>query len=224
MGGQQSKYMRYIWELPVRWCHWVNVASIIILAGTGLLIGRPFSLGSSTASFTMGWIRFIHFTAAFCFTISVICRVIYAFIGNEYANWRSFFPLMTARGRGKVLRMLRYYLLIDKEVPESIGHNPLAATVYLMLFMVYFVMILTGFSLFAEYNPQGMLHRSLGFMYACFTNQGMRLTHHLCMWFILGFVVNHLYSAWLMDIKEHGGGISSIFSGYKFTIEKEKES
>jgi len=30
-------------------------------------------------------------------------------------------------------------------------------------------------------------------------------------------VINHVYSAWLMDIKEKGGEISSMFSGYKFT-------
>ena len=37
------------------------------------------------------------------------------------------------------------------------------------------------------------------------------------------FIVNHIYSAWLMDIKEHGSEISSMFSGYKFTVHKEKE-
>jgi Ni/Fe-hydrogenase 1 B-type cytochrome subunit len=223
VGTHQAKYMRYVWELPVRWCHWVNVTCIVVLAATGLLIGHPFSLGSSTASFTMGWIRFIHFTAAFCFTISVVSRVIWAFIGNDYSRWKAFFPLFSARGRTRVVRMLRYYLLIDKEVPETIGHNPLAATVYLLLFSAYFAMILTGLSLYAEYAPHGILHKALGFMYAFFTNQGMRLTHHITMWFIFGFVVNHVYSAWLMDIKEHGGGISSMFSGYKFTVHEEKD-
>ncbi|MBV5350339.1 cytochrome b/b6 domain-containing protein, partial [bacterium] len=33
-------------------------------------------------------------------------------------------------------------------------------------------------------------------------------------------VINHVYSAWLMDIKEKGGEISSMFSGYKFTTEE----
>ena len=77
------------------------------------------------------------------------------------------------------------------------------------------LMILTGFSLYAEHAPGGIMHKSLGFMYALFSNQGMRLAHHASMWLIFGFVINHIYSAWLMDIKEHGSEISSMFSGYK---------
>jgi Ni/Fe-hydrogenase 1 B-type cytochrome subunit len=46
--------------------------------------------------------------------------------------------------------------------------------------------------------------------------QGGRLVHHLIMWLLLGFAVHHVYSAWLMDVKEKNGTLSSIFSGYKF--------
>lgn len=221
--SESCKFKCYIWELPVRWCHWINVVSIVTLAVTGFLIGRPYSLGSSASDFTMGWIRFVHFTAAYLFVVSVASRVIWSFIGNRYAGWREFLPFLTDAGRRKMVRMLRYYLLMDKEVPETVGHNPMATTAYLVLFCLYVTMILTGFSLYAQHAPQGMMHRSLGFMYAMFSDQGMRLTHHFCMYLIFGFVVNHIYSAWLMDIKEHGSEISSMFSGYKFTVHKEKE-
>ena len=59
--SEACKYKRYIWELPVRWSHWVNVTSIVILAVTGFFIGTPVSFGSSASDFTMGWIRFVHF-------------------------------------------------------------------------------------------------------------------------------------------------------------------
>ncbi len=219
--SESCKYKRYIWELPVRCCHWINVVSIVVLSVTGFFIGRPYSFASSASDFTMGWIRFIHFTAAYLFTVSVISRTIWAFIGNKYSGWRAFFPLATVQGREKSVKMLRYYLLIDKQVPETIGHNPLATSAYVVLFGLYSVMILTGFSLYAEHAPLSPMHRALAFMYSLFSDQGMRFTHHISMWFILGFVVNHIYSAWLMDIKEHGGEISSMFSGYKFTVKKE---
>ena len=122
-----------------------------------------------------------------------------------------------------MVKMLRYYMLIDKEVPETIGHNPLATTAYTVLFAIYILMILTGFSLYAQHASTGLMHKSLGFMYSLFSDQGMRLTHHFSMYLIFGFVVNHIYSAWLMDIKEHGSEVSSMFSGYKFTVHKEKE-
>lgn len=219
--SDNCKFKLYIWELPVRWCHWVNVMSIVILAVSGFFIGTPFSFGSSASSYSMGWIRFIHFTAGYLFAVSVGVRVIWSLIGNKYAGWREFFPIATVRGREKMRKMLRYYLLIDKQVPETIGHNPLATTVYTLLFALYISMILTGFSLYALHAPQGGMHKALGPMYLMFTNQGMRLFHHLGMWLIFGFVVNHIYSAWLMDIKEHGSEISSMFSGFKFTVKKE---
>ena len=194
----------------------------MILALTGFFIGTPFSFGSSTSDFTMGWIRFVHFTAAYAFAVSVLSRLLWSLIGNRYAGWREFLPFLTATGREKMIRMLRYYMFMDKQVPETIGHNPLATTAYLALFLLYILMILTGFSLYAEHAPNGVMHKSLGFMYSMFSSQGMRLAHHLSMWMIFGFIVNHIYSAWLMDIKEHGSEISSMFSGYKFTVKKEK--
>ena len=216
-----AKFKCYIWEVPVRWCHWVNVLSIVTLAATGYLIGSPYSFGSSTSDFTMGWIRFIHFTAAYSFTVSVIIRMIWSVIGNKYSGWKEFFPLATVSGREKMVKMLRYYMFIDKDVPETIGHNPLATSAYVVLFAIYSLMILTGFSLYAEHAPGSPMHRILGLMYATFSNQGMRLAHHFSMWMIFGFIINHIYSAWLMDIKEHGSEISSMFSGYKFTVKKE---
>lgn len=220
--AQQAKYKRYIWELPVRWCHWVNVISIVILAITGLFIAKPFSIASSTSSYVMGWFRFVHFTAAYFLTVSLASRVLWSFIGNKYSSFKAFFPFVTAAGREKMVKMMRYYMFIDKEVPETVGHNPLATTAYTILFGLYILMITTGFALYAQHAPNGMMHKSLGFMYALFSDQGMRLTHHLSMYLIFGFMVNHIYSAWLMDIKEHGSEISSMFSGYKFTVKKEK--
>ena len=84
------------------------------------------------------------------------------------------------------------------------------------------MMLLTLFAMYATHAPGGVMHTSLGFMYSLFSLQGMRLAHHFGLWLIFGFLINHIYSAWLMDIKERGGEISSMFSGYMFTV-KEKE-
>lgn len=221
--SSQCKFKRYIWELPVRWCHWINVLSIVTLAVTGLFISYSPSIGRSPADFTMGWMRFFHFTAAYVFTISVASRILWSFVGNRYSGWREFFPMFSRRGRKNTLRMFRYYFFIDKDVPETIGHNPLAATAYSLLFCFYLVMIITGFAMYVEHAPGSPLHRIFGILYNTVGNQGLRLTHHLSMWFMFGFVINHLYSAWLMDVKEHGAEVSSIFSGYRFTVHREDE-
>jgi len=217
---KQPKYKHYIWELPVRISHWTNVLSIVVLGVTGFFIGSPYNFGGSASDFTMGWLRFIHFVAAYLFAVSVVSRVLWSLIGNKYASWREFFPFATSSGRKKMVKMLRFYMFLDRKVPETFGHNPMATTAYVVLFGLYMLMILTGFALYAQHDPGGLMYRSLGFMYALFSSQGMRLTHHLGLWLIGGFIINHVYSAVLMDIKEHDGEISSIFSGYKYRIKK----
>lgn len=217
---KQPKYKHYIWELPVRICHWANVFAIVILAVTGLFIGHPYNIGGAASDFGMGWIRFVHFTAAYILAVSVASRVFWSLVGNKYASWREFFPFATVSGREKMVRMLRYYMFIDKKVPETFGHNPMATTAYVILFGLYVLMILTGFALYAQHDPDGLMYKTLGFMYMTFSSQGMRLVHHFGLWLIAGFIINHVYSAVLMDIKEHDGEISSIFSGFKYRIKK----
>ena len=37
----------YVWELPVRFYHWINFASVVVLAVTGYLIGNPPAIQSA---------------------------------------------------------------------------------------------------------------------------------------------------------------------------------
>ena len=211
----------YVWELPVRVTHWVNVASILTLSATGLYIGAVRSLAHDPSSFVMGWFRFVHFVAAYVFAVSTLARIYWSLAGNRYASWRAFFPWTGAEGRGKMLATLKYYLFLDKRVPHVVGHNTLAATTYSLVMILYLVMIVTGFALYGEHAPGSWYHAATAPLLVLFTNQGLRLTHHLVMWLILAFAIHHVYSAWLMDIKERGGVMSSIFSGYKTIEEKE---
>ena len=217
------KYKRYVWELPVRWCHWLSAMSIVSLTVTGLFIAYPFSVGLTPSGFAMGWVRFIHFVSGFLFAVSLFSRVAWSFLGNEYSSFKEFFPMLTARGRRKTWHMLRYYMFMSKEVPEVVGHNPLAASAYTLLFFFYILMIVTGLTLYSVAAPHGILFKLFGWIQVLFTTQGVRLAHHISLYFIFGFVVNHIYSAWLMDIKQHGAEISGMFSGYRFTVHKEKE-
>ena len=208
-------YEKYVWEVPVRVTHWVNVLSIIILAMTGIFIGTPKTLALDPSQFIMGWIRFVHFVAAYVFSVSFLARIYWMFKGNGYANWREFFPILTDEGRRNMMETFKYYAFIGKKAPHTVGHNALAGSAYTGVFFLYLVMICTGFALYSERAPQSLMHKLTGWLFVLFSNQGMRLTHHMAMWFLIGFVIHHIYSAWLMDIKERGGVMSSIFSGYK---------
>lgn len=214
-------YEKYVWEVPVRVTHWVNMLSIVVLSLTGIFIGSPRTLGLSASDYVMGWARFVHFTAAYTLTVSVAARIWWMFRGNRYARWREFVPIISRDGRRRLWETLKYYTFLNRKAPHEVGHNAVAATAYSLVFLLYLVMIVTGFALYAEHRPGGLMHVVLAPMYALFSNQGMRLTHHLVMWLLIGFVINHVYSIWLMDIKERGGVVSSIFGGYKAVQRKE---
>jgi Ni/Fe-hydrogenase 1 B-type cytochrome subunit len=208
-------YEKYVWEVPVRVTHWVNFLCIIILCATGIFIGTAKTMALTPSQFVMGWVRFVHFVTAYAFAVSVLSRIYWAFVGNRYASWREFFPFATARGRQGMLDTFRYYTFLSKKGPHVVGHNALAGTAYSVVFLLYLAMIFTGFALYSEHAPQSLAHKATGWLLLLFTNQKLRLTHHMIMWFLLAFAIHHIYSAWLMDVKERGGVMSSIFGGYK---------
>jgi len=214
-------YEKYVWEVPVRVTHWVNFLAIITLSVTGIFIGTPTTLAHEPSQFVMGWMRFVHFVAAYAFSISVISRIYWMFVGNTYASWREFVPFLTARGRERMLDTFKYYTFLSKKSPHTVGHNTLAGTAYAAVFILYLVMIFTGFALYSEHAPRSLLHKLTSWLFILFSNQGLRLTHHMTMWLLVGFAIHHVYSAWLMDVKERSGVMSSIFGGYKAVKQKE---
>ena len=85
----------YVWELPVRIFHWVNATAIVVLCVTGYIIGNPPAIQHATppeANYWFGWVRFIHFAAAFVFILNFIVRLYWAFAGNSFARWNNYLP------------------------------------------------------------------------------------------------------------------------------------
>ena len=208
--------IRYVWQWPVRICHWINVLSMIMLSITGFYIGSPFMTAPDSSMYIMGWMRFLHFAFAYLFTVSVVARIIWMFIGNHHASWRAFFPWLTRAGRTAFVKMFRYYTFTGKQISYEVGHNPVAATAYLGIFVLFLFQIISGFAMYGQFAPGGFWHGILGRLNLLVGNEWLSLLHHGVMWLLIGFIINHIYSAWLMDIKERNGTISGIFSGYRY--------
>jgi Ni/Fe-hydrogenase 1 B-type cytochrome subunit len=208
--------IRYIWEWPVRLTHWINVLSIVVLSVTGIYIGAPFLIASEASSaYVMGWNRFIHYVFAYLFTISVLVRLIWFFAGNRHASWRAFIPWADRAKWKDIIGTFKYYTFIDRKLPEAIGHNTLAAIAYSVIFVLFLVQVATGFALYGQFAPGGVLDTMFGPL-LLLGAQTLRLVHHLVMWLLIAFAIQHVYSSWMMDIKEKNGTLGSIFSGYKF--------
>ena len=207
----------YAWQLPVRITHWLIFLSICVLSVTGFYIGHPFIEvhGEARDAFVMGWIRAIHFYGAIVFTLSVVSRILWMFLGNRYARWHQFIPTTRERWR-ELWGTLRFYLFIDREPPPAHGHNPLAGVAYSGIFLLYLLEIATGFALYSIYahvdSPMGWFTWLLPLVGGA---QIARLIHHVVMWLLLGFLIHHVYSALLMSFVEKNDTMESIFTGYR---------
>ncbi len=209
----------YVWEIPVRLVHWVNALSVLLLSITGYFIGNPWlfiARREAYAGFFMGTVRFTHFLVAFIFLASVLLRTYWAFAGNAYASWRGLFPFLTREGRKNMLHAAQYYFFLRRDPPETAGHNALAGMTYLLIVVLYGLIIFTGLALFGDLHPTSIWNTLTGWVFTFVTAQQIRLTHHAIMWALLIFALYHVYVAWLIDMEEGNGLMSSMFSGFKF--------
>jgi Ni/Fe-hydrogenase 1 B-type cytochrome subunit len=202
----------YVWEIPVRLTHWVNVAAILLLSATGFYIGNPVVGGSV---YLMAWVRGVHRITAYVLIASLALRTYWAFAGNRWASWRELFPYLWRDGRRGLLTTFSYYTFLRRRPPGLVGHNPLAGLAYSAVVALVLLEILTGLAL-QSLGGAGWRAVAFGWVFSLVGPQTIRLAHHMIMWLVLGFMVHHVYSALLMDAEEKNGLMTSIFSGYKF--------
>mgnify|MGYP001815234656 FL=1 len=206
----------YVWDLVVRVSHWTIMLTMILLVITGLYIGNPFLIPSGPPDdmSVMGTMRVVHFYAAIVFTLAVAVRIAWMFVGSYYARWKQFVP-MSPRRRRDVFGMLKFYSFFSSDPPLNVGHNPLAGMTYLAVFALYVIMIITGFALYSV-NATGYMAMWEFLLPLLGGAQMARWIHHIAMWFLVGFVAHHIWSAMLVSRIEGMGLIDSLFSGYKW--------
>jgi len=210
----------YIWEVPVRLTHWLFVLSIVAFSVTGLYIGSPYLYAVSTKEYIMGWMRFIHFVAAYVFLMSFIIRMYWALMGNKYACFCVWFPF-TGKKMREFIDTLKFYLLIRNKPPDNAGHTALAGFTYFIIYLLFLFEIFSGFALYSV-NHTGAIWTVLGGWMTGFMYLPMiRLYHHLVMYVLIAFAILHVYLAIFADSREKNGLLISIFSGYKFVTGKE---
>ena len=203
-----------VWDFPVRILHRTLVACIIVLSLTGFYIVDPFFGSSSPSGFTMGIVRLVHITAGWIFVTVLVARVYWAFAGNRWARWDQFLPIR--RDRRRLIRpSIEWYLFRRLKAPPVTGHNPLAGATYLLLFGMFALEAVTGFALEALANPHGIMWDLTGWVYSVLPIPEVRLLHVLIMWLTFGFIINHVYSSWLVDKQDRSGELSSIVTGWK---------
>jgi Ni/Fe-hydrogenase 1 B-type cytochrome subunit len=228
MGVKQADGLRtihrvkvHVWELPVRFMHWAIVGSIGVLAVTGIVIANG-NMGLLIDHKTgMNLTRAVHAGAGYILVLTVIARIIWMFIGGRYTRWNNFLPVSKERRTGFV-ETLKYYAFLKKEPISEAGHNPMAGLAY---FGVYFLLVaqsITGIVMVGMDRQGGFLWNISHWILAYVNSPIIRLVHHMIMWVLGIFLIQHLYSMVLVDIEENSGIVSSMVTGVKMlTVEEE---
>jgi len=205
----------YVWEFPVRLAHWLNALSVAVLTITGIYIGSPYIYPHREPQFLMGWMRFIHNSFAYLLLIMMVLRLSWGFLGNRYASWRTWVPYSRAHWRD-MGAAAKYHLFIGDRLPHAVGHTALGNLTYILIFILFFIQIFTGFALL-QVNHQNIVHLLLGGWLLWFVRiPTLHMYHHFVTYILLAFAIGHIYMAWYMDAVERDGVMGSIFGGYKF--------
>lgn len=210
----------YVFEAPVRVWHWAHTISFIVLAVTGYLIGNPMDSVSGEASdhFLMGYIRLIHFIAAYVFAIGFLVRIYWAIVGNRYAREIFYLPFWSIKWWKELFYEIRFYLFLTREMRKNPGHNPLAQTaMFLFNTLGTIFMIGTGFALYGEGLGLGSWADKLfGWIIPLIGDpEAVHNWHNLGMWIMLFFVILHVYMAIRGDIISRQSSISTMIGGWR---------
>lgn len=209
----------YVYEAPVRIWHWVNAAAILVLCVTGYLIASPppaQGLGEAYSTFTFGYVRFAHFSAGYVLAIGYLMRLYWALVGNRHARQLFFIPVWSGRWWSEVLFELRWYFFMERSPKKYVGHNPLAQlAMFCFITLGLAFMIVTGFALYSEGQQAGGWADTLfGWVIPLAGgSQALHTFHHLGMWWIVVFMIIHIYVAIREDIMSRQSIVSTMISG-----------
>ncbi len=211
----------YVYEAPLRLWHWINALSIGVLALTGWLIGSPPPTmpGEASDHFLLGYIRFAHFAAGYILIVGFVFRAYWAFVGNDHARQIFLPPIFNKAWWGGVWHEVKWYALVAKEPRKYTGHNPLATlAMHVILIWGSVFMIITGLALYGEGTGMGswQYDRFSAWVIPLFgQSQDVHTWHHLGMWYILCFVIIHVYVAIREDIMSRQSLVSTMISGWR---------
>lgn len=217
LAGKDERVMVDAWDVPTRMLHWMNalliVSLILLVFGyEGMeIIGVKGSLREP--------VKRLHAYTGYLFAITFFLRVIWGFMGNEYARWRDMVPYDKERRRA-VVRSLRWYAGGFKGVvPSAAGHDPLASLFYLALFLVLVSQVATGFVLGGiEFGllPGTLFVGGFGKEALEVIGEAAEGLHEFGFLFIIFFIAAHLVGLVAHEVKAKTGLFSSMIHGKKY--------
>jgi len=207
-----------VWSASLRVQHWLNVALVFILSCSGFYIMDPFfgpaAHEGQPTGYLMGWVRLIHFTAAFVWLVVGLTRAWSAFTSRDrYLRWSSMWPLKKKEDVRNLGRILQHYVFIKKDAPVYLAHNPLQQLTYTTVYIAAGIQLVVGFMLFGLYHQGNAFWAFLSTPIHWIGVPAVRLIHTFIMFALWLFVIVHIYLVFRADSLERHGGLSAMING-----------
>ncbi len=224
-----------VWDRPTRLFHWVNFVTVVALATVGTAILYAKELGVTNDGKIL--LKTVHVWFGYVFVINLLWRVIWAFIGNRYARWRSLLPF--GPGFGQALSAYRDGLG-RADGPRYLGHNPIGRMMVAVLLLLLIAQAVTGIVLAGTdiyYPPLGswianwvaaagvdpaslVPYDKTGIDEAAWeAMRGFRTpfisVHYWVFYGLLAAVVVHIVGVLVTELREGGAIVSAMFTGHK---------
>jgi cytochrome b len=241
MATQHEELKKYpVWDRSVRIFHWVNVLCIIGLIAVGTVILNSKVLGVPNDGKIL--LKTVHVYIGYVFVMNLAWRLIWSFIGNRFARWKSILPMGDEYKRQ---RQAFVSGLKNGQTAQFMGHNPLARWMVTFLFILLSTMAVTGLVLggtdlymppFGEHfkswvaeSPQAIEkvkpYSDEGVNEVAY--QEMRdfrkpfiKVHYYAFYILLVTIILHLVAVILTELRERVALISAMFTGEKVFTKK----
>ncbi len=214
----------------MRLIHWVNFFAIITAVATGLYIAHPYYQTliavSAEHKYVMAWNRWAHLISAILLDVTFIIIAYLYFFSRFDKPYKKLIPNRT--NIKEFVEVFLNLITFNRRKKFDSSHADSFNTVYFTIFhLMLLFMLFSGFQLYVQGLESGMssigrwwpslLHITTDWtLYVFGGNMGVRIAHHLVMWWIIAWVLFHIYYQVWRTIYWQEGDIAISFGGFKF--------
>jgi Ni/Fe-hydrogenase 1 B-type cytochrome subunit len=187
-----------VWSGWMRLAHWCLGAATLLLLATGWLIGNSPAVAQSAAD--------MHYLAAGLLVFALGLRLFLGLFGKAAEHFEHLVP-RTSEWAAMRASLLFYLSLGKAPLPNWFAHNPLWKPLYLLLFVLFALLALSGW-LMPDVPLVGRLY--------------LPRLHGWLADAVAVVTLAHLCSVVLQDLKGQSADISAMISGYRyFRVDRE---
>ena len=186
------------------WGGWLRLAhasiglATLVLLLTGWLIADSPSLAESAQD--------VHYLASAFLIFGLGMRLVLMFAGREHERLSGLFPATSELAA--MAATLRFYISLGRApLPGWYAQNPLWKPVYLVVYLVLIILVVSGAAMSGSTIFMGFYVPSV---------------HEFWAWFMLWFSLFHIASVVMHDYKKQTADISAMVNGYRlFLVERD---